>query len=377
MAHIIGIGEQAAAGVRDGSTRWPTGTSPVLGSPLIADVPSTPSTPLEDAVRSRAVALIASAIGLLGPLALTAPAQADSDVAYVEGYVTDDAGHALTAVDVTVAWCRTPKGKDLNSLGCAGKVTLGDAPTDASGAYTVPVEKGFARKVTGRGHYIAVVRKPYVPQHVHATIKAPRVGHDVTAPVLRVTPSAPAPVDQSAFIPGTLTSTSGAPVASGQVTLYYGDLASSSVYADHFGRFSFPRANIDATYAGPLRFQAYAFGFETAYSQSFTYAEAGNATQNIVLTPLGTVHGKVKVPHRGRGWRAHVNVRDADGHKVAKAVTDSRGHFRVGHLATGAYTLKVKARRYHPSTAMHATLSDVAVTAGRATGVGHVTVHPH
>lgn len=348
-------------------------------------------------------ALIAAV--LLGPLALSAPAHADSGQAYVEGRVTDDAGRPFGGMSVALSTCRPAVHAKPKRFGCTGAHSTKhygnvSATTGPDGHYVIEVPKTRVHSGRGWRYYVIAdddsVRRPDHPRAGYHTVlaaserlKAPRTGHDVKVPAFAVpasaldaawtgpmtppTPTPPAPGAQPAIL-GTVSAAAGGPIARfvADEVVPGGSLPSTRLRWNQYAGY---RSTPDqSTY----HLAVYADGYEP-FDVQVPLSDAGPATRDVRLTAEPIVTGRLVVPHPRHGWWAQVNVSDASGQHVAAVGTDAKGRFRAvldDRLGAGPYSTSAKVVYLHPRSKMvWRSSTAMAFAPGTTTDVGKLRVH--
>lgn len=336
-------------------------------------------------MRRRTSLSLAAAISLLTAVVslAAAPAQADSAYPYVKGRILDAAGRPAYGISVEVDWCRIRAGKPRSDMGCSKRTFMGGAHADTTGTYVIDARDLENRK--GKGHVLLVADHQDGSSPIKMMrIPTPRVGHTVKAPTFQLpaTTVPPLVVPADAVITGTMSTAAGAP-ARPEVTVSTvdGDLTSGNgrdVFPDPWGRYVITGADLPpGTEPGDqVKVTAWGSSWTEQVSGPITVPVTGTATEDLTVTPSGMIVGKIKIAHRGRGWRGHVNFYNGgishDGH----ATTDANGRFRKFYLEPGVYRIEVRVRRLHPSTALKwDSKTSIVVTAGGVTNLG--TIHLH
>lgn len=265
-------------------------------------------------------ALIAAV--LLGPLALATPAHADSGQAYVEGRVTDGAGH----------------------------------------------------------HTVLAASKRITPPRIGHVVKAPALAVPASAldaawtgPITPPTPTSPAPGAQPAIL-GTASAAAGGPIGrfvAGEV-VPGGSLPSIRRWWNQYAGY---RSTPDqSTY----HLAVDADGYEP-FDVQVPLSDAGPVTRDVALTAEPIVTGRLVVPHPQRGWWADVNISSASGQHVAKVGADAKGRFRAvldDRLGAGPYAISVKVVYLHPRSRMvWRSSTGTTFAPGTTTNVGKLRVH--
>lgn len=304
--------------------------------------------------RSATAAVIA--IGAL-VLAGIAPAQAATATASISGHVTDKAtGKPLAGVNVTA----------VTDPGFYGHP--GSAVTDAAGNYVITgLDQGTRLVEFSAGAPYADEYWPHVPvdrlaQPIVSNAGDTRTGID-------------AALEQPASLSGTLTrADTGAPAAGVVVILEQRDVDQRDqwtkyAYTDTDGHYSiggilpgayrvhlatgFTDALVIANQYWPTTFHSDDATLVTlAANEDRTGLDTDVMPQSIVSGVV--TRADTGVPVAG----ARIEPIDSEGYDVGYAYTDADGHYRVGLLPPGAFTMRV-----HPPQAT-GTANDLAVTSG-------------
>lgn len=335
----------------------------------------------------RRTSLLAAAGGLLTllvPVAMVAPAQADSAYPYVRGVILDAAGRPAYGISVEADWCRIRAGKPRDDMGCSKRTFMANAHADPTGTYVINARDLENRK--GKGHVLLVA--DYQDGSTPITmmrIALPRRGHTLTAPTFRlpVRPAPPLTIPADAVITGTLSTAAGAPARPWvTVATADGDLTSGAgrdVFPDPWGHYVVTTADLPPG-TGPgdqVKLMAWGSSWVDQVSEPVTVpAHGATVTENLTLTPSGTVVGTIEISHAARGWRGHVNFYRGGIAHDGRATTDANGRFRKFYLEPGVYRIEVRVRRFHPSTALRwDSTTSIVVTAGGVTHLGKINLH--
>lgn len=313
-------------------------------------------------VRRGAAALAIGAMAAAGTATVAAPAQANSDAAYLIGSVTDTAGRPLPTSYVSVSFCQTndPGGGVLDSDGCYSKKYGGESYTgDHAGRYVVSISKNNLLRypsATVQGHWVAYASSSGHTTSAAVTV-APQVGANTAGPTFALAPSFSTPPAGTYNITGTVTTSAGAPASGGEAAAYD---AATGEYLDDVTIKPDGRYYLDVDPGTPVKLSFYRsgsvsvwFGGTRAKSKAAVVtapAFVSPATANATLGAVGSITGTIKLPAAGMNWGAYVSILDANGSYYDEVGTDAVGNFSLD-VEPGTYYVRGDGWRFTEKSA--------------------------